>query len=356
MLRTWLTDSLDVQVPVIGAPMAGISDARLAVAVSAAGGLGMIGVGSSRPPSWIREQAVLAGAGATSSLTSGEPAPYGIGLMAWALERDDAQLTAVLELRPRLVSISFGDVEPHVRRVADAGIAVTAQAGTVEEALHAEQAGVDFVVVRGAEAGGHGRNELATMPLLQAVLDRVGVPVVAAGGIATARGLAAVLAAGAVGAWVGTALLTAHEATNSHAARARLIAAEHHQTVYGRVFDIAQHLGWPPEYGGRSLRNSYVDRWHDRLDELAHDDDATRQLAAARDTEDYDIAYLYAGQGVGSLLREQPAAEVIADLARAEYLLHDVAGGTARSINTESRGDQRSPLSTTSVHQDRPTG
>lgn len=323
MLRTWLTDSLDLTVPVIGAPMAGPGGARLAAAVSAAGGFGMIGVGASRPPSWIQEQASLAGAPAATSPVPGESAPFGIGLMAWVLDRDDAQLAAVLELRPRLVSVSFGDVRPHIRRIADAGIQVTAQAGSVEEARRAEQAGVDFVVVRGAEAGGHGRDEVATLPLLQAVLDRVEVPVVAAGGIATARGLAAVLAAGAVGAWVGTALLTAHEAANSPAARARLIAAEHNQTVYGRVFDIAQRLGWPPEYGGRSLRNTFFDRWHDRLDELAHDDDAAMQLTAAREAEDYNTAYLYAGQGVGFLTAEQPAAEVIAELARAEHLLQD---------------------------------
>lgn len=169
------------------------------------------------------------------------------------------------------------------------------------------------------------------LPLLQAVLDLVEVPVVAAGGIATPRGLAAVLAAGAAGAWVGTALLTASEAANSASARARLIAAGHGQTVYGRVFDVAQRLGWPPEYGGRSLRNPFYDQWHDRLDELVHDDGAARQLTAARETEDYDTAYLYAGQGVGLLAREQPAAEVLADLARAEHFLQHVGG---RDFNT----------------------
>lgn len=323
MIRTWLTDFFDLTVPVIGAPMAGPADGRLAAAVSAAGGLGMIGVGASRTASWVREQA---GVAATSDVASGAPtvlgkqARYGIGLMAWALDLDDSQLTSVLELRPTLVSVSFGDFEPHVRRLADAGIPVTVQAGNVDDAVRAERAGADFVVARGAEAGGHGRNEVATLPLLQAVLDRVGVPVVAAGGIATARGLAAVLAAGAAGAWVGTALLTAREAANSPAARSRLIAADHSQTVYGRVFDVAQRLAWPPEYGGRSLRNTFYDHWHERLDELAHDDAAAEQLAAARDTEDFDTAYLYAGQGVGLLTAERSAAQLITELAGAEQL------------------------------------
>jgi nitronate monooxygenase len=241
--------------------------------------------------------------------------------MAWVLDRDDSQLATVLELRPSLVSVSFGDFAPHVNRLADAGISVTVQVGNVDEAIRAERAGADFIVARGAEAGGHGRNEIATLPLLQAVLEAVRVPVVAAGGIATARGLAAVLAAGSAGAWVGTALLTTNEAGNSHAARERLIAAHDGETVHGRVFDVAQRIGWPAEFGGRSLRNAFYDRWHDHLDELAHDDTAAAQLAAAREMEDYDNAYLYAGQGVGLLTREQPVADVLTELARAEQLL-----------------------------------
>ncbi len=246
MIRTWLTDSFDLAVPIIGAPMAGPGDGVLAAAVSAAGALGMIGVGASRPGSWIREQAAAAGAPASAGAAPAArrgPYPYGVGLMAWALDRDDAQLTTVLELRPDLVSVSFGDFAPHVDRLAAADIRVTVQVGNVDEARRAERAGADFVVARGAEAGGHGRNEIATLPLLQAVLDVVEVPVVAAGGIATPRGLAAVLGAGAAGAWVGTALLATHEAASTPAARSRLLAAGHDQTVYGRVFDVAQRLG-----------------------------------------------------------------------------------------------------------------
>ena len=150
--------------------------------------------------------------------------------MAWALERDAAQLGAVLDLdpdlRPALVSVSFGGVDPFVARLREAGVRVAVQAGTVAEAERAAAAGADLVVARGGEAGGHGRDAVATLPLLQAVLDRVDVPVVAAGGVAGPRGLAAVLAAGAVGAWVGTAFLTAREAATPPAARQRLLAAD----------------------------------------------------------------------------------------------------------------------------------
>jgi nitronate monooxygenase len=312
MIETWLSRTFSLAVPVIGAPMAGPGEGPLAAAVSAAGGLGMIGVHASRPPHWLHEQAEVASASGRA---------YGIGLMAWALDRDARQLDAVLELRPSLVSVSFGDVEPYVERLRDAGIRVAVQAGDVAEAVRAEQAGADLVVARGAEGGGHGRNDVGTLPLLQAVLDRVQVPVVAAGGIGTARGLAAVLAAGAVGAWVGTAFLTAREAGTSQRARARLLAAEETGTAYGRVFDVAQRLSWPEEYGGRALRNEYFDRWADRLDDLSADDEAATQLTEARAAEDYDTAYVYAGQGVGLLHEERSVADVLADLSRAEDLL-----------------------------------
>lgn len=313
MLETWLTRRFGLNIPIVGAPMAGPGEADLAGAVGAAGGLGMIGVGGSRTPDWIQDQAARA-----SHINQ----TFGFGLMAWALDRDDSRLETVINLRPALVSISFGDFEPHVQRVREAGIPVTTQVGNLDEALLAEQAGVDFIVARGSEAGGHGRNEVATLPLLQSVIERVEVPVVAAGGIGTARGLAAVLATGAVGAWVGTALLTTHQANNTSAARGRLLAATDTATVYGRVFDIAQRLAWPPEYGARGLRNTFFDHWNERLDDLANDNMAAEQLDLARrrpdDDDAYDTAYIYAGQGVGGLTQERSVAEVMADFTGAE--------------------------------------
>ncbi|HJR37235.1 MAG TPA: nitronate monooxygenase, partial [Nocardioidaceae bacterium] len=178
-MRTWLTDTFDLSVPVVGAPMAGPGEGALAAAVSAGGGLGMVGVNATRSPDWIVEQAAVAGAGGQR---------FGIGLMAWALDDHPEQLDATIDARPSLVSVSFGAFEPYVARVRDAGIPVTTQAGNLDDALRAERAGVDVVVARGAEGGGHGRNEVGTLPLLQTVLERVEVPVLAAGGIAGPRG------------------------------------------------------------------------------------------------------------------------------------------------------------------------
>lgn len=220
----------------------------------------------------------------------------------------DALVDVVAAEAPALVSVSYGPFERWIAPLQAAGVVVATQVGTLEEALAAEQAGVDLLVARGGEGGGHGRADVATLPLLQGVLDAVQVPVVAAGGIGTARGLAAVLASGAAGAWVGTAFLACTEAATSAGARERLLAAGDTDTAYGRVFDVGQRLAWPPKYGGRTLRNGFFDRWVGREDELAGDDAAAAELMAARKQGDFGVACVYAGQGVALLRGERGLA------------------------------------------------
>jgi nitronate monooxygenase len=316
-MRTWLTQRFGLSVPVVGAPMAGVADGRLAAAISTAGGLGMFGVSPSVSPEWIAQQVAEAGA---------DGAAYGIGLMAWTLPNVPAHLDAVIAAAPALVSVSYGAYAGYVAPLHAAGIAVATQVGTTAEAREAERAGVDVIVARGGEAGGHGRNDVATLPLLQAVLDAVRTPVLAAGGIASARGLAAVLAAGAAGAWVGTAFLACTEAAGSPAARRRLLDADETSTAYGRVFDVAQRLDWPPEYGGRAVRNALFVPRQGREDERAADEDAQAELRDARRDQDFERAYIYAGQTVGAVRRERPAAEVVAEFASADDLLRGVSG------------------------------
>jgi nitronate monooxygenase len=308
----WLIDRFHLRVPVVGAPMAGVANARLAAAVSAAGALGMIGVGPLATGEWVANQC---GAAAQAGR------PFGVGLLGWSLAAHLDQLEATIDAAPALVSISFGPYEGHVGALHDAGITVTTQAGTVDEARAAEQAGVDVIVARGAEGGGHGRNEVGTLPLLQAVLAAVELPVLAAGGISTPAGLAAVLAAGAVGGWVGTAFLACEEAETSAAATERILAASETDTAYGRVFDIALGLDWPPEFGGRSLRNRYFERWATDYESLGKDPDAAEELRAARQSGDFDTAYIYAGQGAAMLRERRTAAAIMADLAAADDLI-----------------------------------
>ncbi len=315
-MRTWLTERFDLTVPVVAAPMAGVSTGGLAAAVSAAGGLGMIGAGPTSRADWLREQCAVAR----------EAGQFGVGLMAWALAQDDALVDVVVAKTPALVSVSYGPYERWIEPLRAAGIVVATQVGTLEEARVAEQAGVDLLVARGGEGGGHGRADVATLPLLQSVLDAVQVPVLAAGGIGTARGVAAVLAAGSAGAWVGTAFLACTEAATSAGARERLLAAKDTDTAYGRVFDVGQRVPWPPEYGGRALRNAYFDLWVGHEDELAGDDVASAQLVTARQHGDFDVACVYAGEGVGLLRDERSAADVVAEFAGAGALLDRAAG------------------------------
>lgn len=296
--------SLQTRVPLIGAPMAGPAGGRLAHAITRAGGLGMVGVGPGRDAEWVRQEAAVAGADGTA---------YGLGLLAWALEAAPGQLEAALELRPALVSVSFGPYAGPVRRLREAGILTATQVGSLADLDEAVAAGVDVVVVRGAEGGGHGRNDLGTLPLLQLALERTDLPVYAAGGILNHRGLAAVLAAGAAGAWVGTAFLGCEESEGSPAAKAALFAAD--ETGYGRVFDRAQQAAWPREFGGRAVANAFFEEWVGREDEL--DEEALDRFRAAVAAQDFSVAHVYAGQGVAALTGETTAADVVAGFARA---------------------------------------
>lgn len=314
MLRTELTDRFLLQTPIIGAPMAGPGGAALASAVSLAGGLGMIGVGAVADSRWIT---------AATTETRKATKRFGIGLMAWNIARRPKQLEAAVAARPMLVSVSFGDYGPALEPLRRAGITVATQVGDVASARRALDDGIEVIVARGGEGGGHGDDRVGTLPLLQGILDAVGdqAIVLAAGGIATARGLAAVLAAGAAGGWIGTALLACTEALTRPTARQRLFEATELDTVSTRVFDLAQGIPWPSEYRGRALTNAFAKRWHGREDELASTPEARQAVAEARESGDYDTAFIYAGQGVGSLSRVRTAGAVINEITEGAELL-----------------------------------
>jgi nitronate monooxygenase len=323
VIETELTKRLGLTVPLVSAPMAGASGGALAAAVSGAGALGTIGCGSETRPEWIRAEGAAAGA---------DGRPFGVGLLAWSRPDRSGQLDAVLALDPLpvLVSVSYGDPPGDERRyrraLSDAGCLVTTQVGTLPDAERAIEDGFDLLVVRGGEGGGHGRDQVATLPLLQEVLDHLAVagsdlPVLAAGGISGPRGLAAVLAAGAAGAWVGTAFLASPESLLSSAAKRRVLEADSTGTVYTAAFDRGFSLGWPAEFAGRALRNRFSDAWTGREAELADAADARADLAAARKGRDYDLDHVYAGQAVGAVRHDRSAGDVVADFALAEGLL-----------------------------------
>ena len=299
MISTWLTDRFDLTVPVVSAPMAGVALGRLAGAVSAAGALGTIGYAVGKPEELKAETEIAAATGR----------PFGVGLLAWLLDHQPELLDAALEAGPALVSVSFGNSAPYLRKVRDAGVVAVTQVGTVAEARQAVDDGAEVVVARGGEGGGHGRDAVATLPLLQGVLDAVDVPVLAAGGVATARGLAAVLAAGAAGAWVGSAFTACVEGANTDSSKSAVVAAGETDTIYTTVLDLGRGAHWPSEYGGRALRNTFSDTWHGREAEL--------EAAGIRSDE----PAVWVGESAGLVPTVRPAADVVADLAEAEDLL-----------------------------------
>ena len=312
MLSTPWSRRMGLRVPIVNAPMGGVAGGRLAAAVTAAGGLGMVGMGT---------------AGSTSALHAELPhvrGTFGIGLVDWVIRKEPELLDAALAAQPVLVSVSFGTDLSWVSRVHDAGIAAATQVYNSVEAQRAQDAGIDLLVARGSEGGGHGDATIGTLPLLDAVLDAVSVPVLAAGGIASPRSLAAVLAAGASGAWLGTVLSASPEALTSDASRRALVAARETDTASTRVYDIVRHLPWAERFPSRVLRNDFVARWSGHEDALADDPDALDELAAAVAADDRRTAPVDAGQGVGMVTGVAPVAQVIERLCEgAEKLLQN---------------------------------
>ncbi|AFM15634.1 2-nitropropane dioxygenase-like enzyme [Mycolicibacterium chubuense NBB4] len=295
----WST-SMTLDVPIVNAPMGGVAGGALAAAVSRAGGLGMIGMGSAATVSALDEQLTH---------VRGLERPFGIGLIGWGVRSRPALLETALAAGPALLSVSFGDDWPWVARAHDAGCVTATQVADLHSAQRAVDAGVQVLVARGAEGGGHGRPTVGTLTLLTEILDRVTVPVLAAGGIASGRALSAVLATGAAGAWIGTAFAACKESLLPDAARAVMIAAGDTDTVTTRAFDVALGYPWPATLPERVLRNTFTDRWDGREDEL--DSAAIDVLHTAIDEQDYRVAPINAGQGVGEVRTVEPAAAVI---------------------------------------------
>lgn len=246
MATTW-SRSIGIDVPIVNAPMGGAAGGRLASAVSTAGGLGMVGMGSSATAEQL-----------TAELAQLEARRFGIGLVHWVAQDRPDLFDVALAARPALLSVSFGQDWDWVRRAHDAGLTVTTQVATVDAARRAVDAGVDVLVARGAEGGGHGEPTMGTLPLLAEVLDAVDVPVLAAGGISSPRAVAAVLAAGAGAAWVGTAFAACAEALTPVPARDALLAAEGEATELTTEYDVAAGYRWPETIPERVLRGSSV--------------------------------------------------------------------------------------------------
>jgi nitronate monooxygenase len=305
-IATALTDLLHLRAPIVNAPMTPAAGGELARAVGDGGGFGMLGFDEDESEDDIRAQIAIL-------LRDGERA-FGIGLAAWVIERRPQLLDIAIGARPKLISISFGDPTQHIAAIKSAGIIASAMVQSRAWARTALDAGADILVAQGTEAGGHTGN-VGTLPLLQIVLDMTDKPVLAAGGIATGRGIAAALAAGAAGAWIGTPFLVARESRSPKSAQERVLASDETQTIKTHVYDRLQEKPWPDEFGGRALRNPFAETWDGREDELMRTPEAVAQFKEAKASRDYTRAHIYAGQSVGLVDKVEGAADIVTRLA-----------------------------------------
>jgi nitronate monooxygenase len=313
-LRTRLTELLGIRHPVLQAPMGGTAGGRLAAAVSEAGGLGLIGGGRS-DAAWLEREFANAG-----------NRRIGCGFITWGLANHPELLDRALAHSPAAVMLSFGGAAPYIDRIRSAGALAICQVQTLAQARRVLDEGADIIVGQGSEAGGHGSLR-AALPFVPAVADVVAaaarqVPVVAAGGIADGRGLAAVLMLGAAGVLVGTRFHVSEESLLSAAGKQRVVAASGDDTLRTKIFDVAIGGEWPQEYTGRVLPNRFSDKWPGRETALAADQAELARYAAARAVGDFEIAANYAGEGIDLIHAVQPAGEIVARLvAEAEAAL-----------------------------------
>ncbi|UOM32868.1 nitronate monooxygenase family protein [Acuticoccus sp. I52.16.1] len=317
MIRTRLTERLGIEAPILCAPMAFATGGALAAAVTGAGGLGLIG-GGYADPAFVEAEFRAAG-----------NARVGCGFITWRLAGNEAALHAALAHRPAAMMLSFGDPRPYAEAVREAGAVLICQVQTLAGARLAVEAGADIVVAQGAEAGGHGAVR-ATMTLVPEVRDALGADalLLAAGGIADGRGLAAALALGADGVLMGSRFWASAEALSHPRHRAAAVAASGDATVRQSATDIARGYDWPDGYTARVLDNAFVARWEG--DPAAHRAaaDAEREAyAAAVAAGDPDNVGVFVGEAAGLINDAPPAAEIVRrTVAEAEAILR--RGGT----------------------------
>ena len=312
-VRTPVCEMLGIDQPIVQAPIAQVP--HLAAAVSNAGALGTVAL------AWAADAGAVVRE--TAALTA---RPFGGNFVL--TEDHHRRLDQALEAGLRIVSFIWGDSGGYVQPVHDAGGIVMHTVGSAEEARRAVASGVDVVVAQGWEAGGHVWGTVATLPLVPAVVDAVApVPVIAAGGIGDARGVAAVLALGAQAAWLGTRFLLAEEMPVHEDYRRRLIAAaETDPQLYPNLYEV----GWP-DSPHRALRNSTAKAWEaagrpplaqrpgqgDVIAHFASGESIVRYEPAppmAGTTGEIEALSMWAGQSVALAREPQSAADIVTEL------------------------------------------
>jgi nitronate monooxygenase len=316
-LSTPFTDLMSVEHPIALAPMGSSAGGALAAAVSNGGGLGLVGGARGDREPLERELAIVGEQTAR---------PWGVGFLTWAIDVD--AIVWALDQRPHAVMLSFGDPGPFAARVRDAGVPLIIQVTDLDEARRAVDVGADLIVAQGSEAGGHGGRR-ATLPFVPMVVDLAApTPVLAAGGIADGRGLAAALALGAAGALIGTRFQASYEALVPAEVSKAIVDGRGADTERTRVLDIARGSGWPARYTARVLRNAYVERWRGREEELVDDPEALRAYGQALDENDIDAISIWCSEAIDLINEMDSATDLVRRLASdASAALARAAGG-----------------------------
>ena len=303
MISTRLCAVLGIDHPVLNAPMSGTATADLAAAVSIAGGFGMLGGTNRGGPDWLRAQ--------IRAVRARTDRPFGVGFISSFPGTDDLVRVA-LDERVAAINHSFADPTPYVAPAHAAGVRVFAQVQTVAQASRAARAGVDVVIAQGTEAGGH-TGQAGTLALVPAVVDAVGdVPVVAAGGIADGRGLAAVLLLGATGGWLGTRFVASHEWGGGASEQQAVLTATADDTIRTTVYDQVRGAPFPEDVADRVLRNAFTTAWEGRTGDIAErQEELRRELEAAAERGDPTVVDVSAGVAVGLIPSLEPAGIIV---------------------------------------------
>ena len=320
MIHTPVCDVLGIRHPIALGGMAGATSVPLVAAVSNAGGLGTLGLGLGIG---VSAEQISKDIAAIREATKG---PFGVNFLLFRGLED--AIDAALDARPPVFAAAWARADQDLKalfgRAHAAGCRVMYQAATVPEALRAKAAGADVIVAQGTEGGGH-VGWMASMAVLPMIVDAVGpTPVLAAGGIADGRGLAAALALGAQGALLGTRFLATQESPLHPNFKQAVLDSDGHDTVLTEIPDVARASVWPGAMA-RSRRNAFIERWAGREWELrARQPEVAAALERARRIGDADNATLYIGQDAGLIHDIPPAAEIVERIvAEAEALLKD---------------------------------
>lgn len=311
-MQTRFTTTFGLTTPIALAPMALASGGALAAACAQAGALGLLG-GGYGDLAWVQREHALA-----LSLLAHDAARLGCGFITWKLDEDASALDWLLDQAhtPAALMLSFGDPRPYAARLAARGIPLLCQIQQAAQLQQCLEAGAAVIVAQGAEAGGHGMNALngrSTMSLVPELADTLAAQsphtlLLAAGGVADGRGLAASLMLGADGVLLGSRLWASAESLAAKGAVQAALQAGGDDTARSAVFDVLRRKNWPAPYDFRALRNGLHRAWENRLDDLrAAPESARADYDAGVAAGDFDRAHVTVGEAVG-LLHDAPAA------------------------------------------------